>query len=222
MAEKIDYFFTLTSPWSYLGHADFLRIATEHGVEVSYKPIPLQRLFPETGGLPLAKRHPARQNYRMLELQRWREKRHLKLRLTPKFWPFDPALVDRLIIALVSSGAMVETFLPQAFMAVFADEQNLADEAVLSALLSEAGLDAETLMSLAKSESVAAEYEKNLQEALQIGIFGVPSYVLNGEIFWGQDRVEFLDEALKSHRAAYTSGHKEVTVGVTLEFPPIL
>jgi 2-hydroxychromene-2-carboxylate isomerase len=205
MPRRIDYYFSLASPWSYLGHAEFIRIASENGAGVNYKPVALGKVFPETGGLPLAKRHPARQAYRLVELQRWREKRKIGLKLAPKFWPFDQTLADQLIIALAASGAAVESFLPYAFAAVFDHERNLADETVLSALLGEAKLDAAALLARAKSEATKNEYTRFGEEAIAAGVFGAPSYVLDGEIFWGQDRLSLLEEALKSGRAPYLS-----------------
>ncbi len=87
MPSQVDYYFSLHSPWSYLGHSAFIATATKHAAHVVYRPVPLGRLFPETGGLPLAQRHRTRQDYRMLELQRWREKLQITLQLHPKFWP---------------------------------------------------------------------------------------------------------------------------------------
>ncbi len=205
MTRHIEYYFSLMSPWSYLGHADFVAVAEKHAAAILYRPVPLGRLFPETGGLPLAKRHPARQAYRLVELQRWRDKRHLKLQLHPKFWPFDPSLADRIVITLAAQGAVVEDFLPQAFAAVFAGEQNLADGAVLAALLGQAGFAAEAIIAAAKSEAAEAAYDANLAAAMAAGVFGAPSYVLDGEIFWGQDRVACLGEALASGRKPYTA-----------------
>jgi 2-hydroxychromene-2-carboxylate isomerase len=202
MPGQIDYYFSCSSPWAYLGHADFIAVARKHGFTVEYKPLPLGRLFPETGGLPLAQRHPARQNYRMIELQRWRDKKHIDLNLHPKFWPFDPSLADRTVIALTAKTA-VERFLPQAFAAVFAADANLADEAVIAQLLVGAGLDAAQILAAAKSPAVMAHYEANLAEAAARGVFGAPSYVLAGEIFWGQDRIGCLDEALAAGRTPY-------------------
>ena len=100
MAQTIPYYFSVISPWAYLGHAEFMQIAARHGLTVDYRPVDLGRLFAETGGLPLAKRHPARQRYRMLELQRWRARRDIPLVLRPKYWPFSAALADRLVVAV--------------------------------------------------------------------------------------------------------------------------
>jgi 2-hydroxychromene-2-carboxylate isomerase len=203
MSRHIDYYFSLVSPWSYLGHNEFIAVARKHELVVNYKPMPLPDLFPQSGGLPLAKRHPSRQNYRMLELQRWREKRQLPMQLHPKFWPFDPTLGDRVVIALTAWAQPVEYFLPRAFAAIFENDQDLGDENVLAALLTESGFVATAILQQAKSDAVAATHAANLKEALVSGVFGAPSYVLDGEIFWGQDRIGFLDAALTSGRKAF-------------------
>ena len=77
MPRTLDYYFSLLSPWAYIGHASLMDIVGRHGLTVNYKPVALVQVFADTGGLPLPKRHPARQRYRMFELQRWREKRGL-------------------------------------------------------------------------------------------------------------------------------------------------
>jgi len=100
----IDYWFTLSSPWAFLGHDAFMKLAKAHEVAISYKPMFIGEVFKATGGLPLAQRPPARQRYRMLELQRWRELRGIPLKLKPKHCPFDPALADRCVVAITERG----------------------------------------------------------------------------------------------------------------------
>src|SRR5215204_6907753 len=104
MPRTIDYYFSLSSPWAYIGHRLFMAIAERQRVAVNYKPVFLGRVFAQTGGLPLPQRHPARQRYRLVELQRWREKRGLSFNLQPKHWPFDVNLPDRFIIAILATG----------------------------------------------------------------------------------------------------------------------
>ena len=204
MAQTIPYYFSVISPWAYLGHAEFVALAKRREVAIDYRPVDLGRLFAETGGLPLAKRHPARQRYRMVELQRWRARRDIPLVLRPKYWPFNASLADRLIIAVAQSGADVETYLPFAFRAAWAEQQDAADREVLAAILDRNGLDAAGLLPAAESAPVIAQYEKNLEEAIAAGVFGSPTYVLEGENFWGQDRLDLLEEALASRRKPYT------------------
>jgi len=137
MREKIDYYFSLISPWAYLGHATFMELAATNGLDVTFKPIFLQSVFDETGGLVLAKRHPARQNYRWFELQRWRDKRALPLTLKPRYFPCDPRLADKTAIALITAGHDPDAFIRAAFSAVWAEDRNIADPAVVAEMLAE-------------------------------------------------------------------------------------
>jgi len=205
MPRTVDYYFSLLSPWAYIGHACFMDIAGRHGVRVNYKPVALAHVFAETGGLPLAKRHPARQRYRMFELQRWREKRGLAFHLHPKFWPFDGNLADRLVIAAAAAGHDPDRFLRAAFAAVWEGEQNLGEEHTLLALAQGAGLPAPALLEEAKAEATQRRYDANVRDAIAADAFGSPCYVLDGEVFWGQDRLELLDDALACGRKPYRS-----------------
>lgn len=204
MSRQIDYYFSHISPWAYIGHQLFLDIAKKHDATIRYKPVSLMELFPQTGGLPLGKRHPARQSYRWLELQRWRERRGLTFNLKPAHWPFDMSLADRLAIAADQAGHDVADLTTRILCAVFEQERNAADEAVLAALLSEAGLSA-SLLEAAKAPAAEKIYTDHFDEAVAAGVFGSPAYVLNGEVFWGQDRLDFVEDALRSGRAPYLS-----------------
>lgn len=204
MPRVIDYYFSLVSPWAYIGHAPFMEIVRRQGVEVNYKPVFLGRVFAETGGLPLAQRHPARQRYRMLELQRWREKRGLNFNLQPKHWPFDVNLADRFVIAVAAAGKDPDPFLRRAYAAVWEEERDLANPVVLTELAEQAGLDSTSLMDVATGSTTEAIYALNLENAVAGDVFGSPAYVLEGEVFWGQDRLDLLDDALTSGRAAYS------------------
>lgn len=205
MARQIDYYFSAASPWAYIGHAMFQELAQSHGCKVVYKPVFLGELFAETGGLPLAKRHPARQRYRLMELQRWREKRGLNFKLKPQNWPFDPKLADSVIVAANEAGLNPEPFMRAAFKAIWEEERNLGDPATVTDLANKAGLPGEKLVARAASTEIAAAYEQNRQDAIAVDVFGSPGYVLEGEVFWGQDRLELLADALKSGRKPYSS-----------------
>ncbi|WP_022722009.1 2-hydroxychromene-2-carboxylate isomerase [Rhodopseudomonas sp. B29] len=203
MSRSVDYYFSLQSPWAYIGHGPFRAVADRYGLTVVYKPVLLTGLFAETGGLPLAKRHPARQRYRLVELQRWRDKRGLDFKLWPKHWPFDARLADGMVLAIIEAGLDPEAYLQKAYPAVWERELDLADSAVLSALADEAGLPGAQLVARAASSEIAAAYEQNRHDAMTADVFGSPAYVLDGEVFWGQDRIELMDDALKSGRGPY-------------------
>ncbi len=201
----VPYFFTVQSPWSYIGHAAFLRVVAARGVTVDYRPVNLAEVFPATGGLPLAKRHPARQRYRRLELQRWKEKRGLPMNIRPAHWPLDPTLADAVVIAVAAGGGDVEAVLPRFYAGVFEREEDLADAGVIARLLREAGLDADAILETAGTAAIRDACSANVRLALDLGVVGAPSYVLRGEVFWGQDRLDLLDDALASGREPFSS-----------------
>jgi 2-hydroxychromene-2-carboxylate isomerase len=205
MSRQIDYYFSLPSPWAYIGHKLFREVAGRYDLKVNHKPVVLADLFSETGGLPLSRRHPVRQRYRMLELQRWRDKRGLKFHLQPANWPFDGRLADGLVIAAIEAGHDPDPFLRRGFSAIWEDQRNLADPATLIELADDSGLPGKQLLDRSASDEIGKLYEQNRQDALAADVFGSPAYVLDGEVFWGQDRIELLEDALKSGRAPYRS-----------------
>jgi 2-hydroxychromene-2-carboxylate isomerase len=203
MARRIDYYFSLISPWAYIGHAPFMDIAQRYGLEINYKPVFLGRVFAETGGLPLAQRHPARQRYRLVELQRWADRRGLSFNIRPKHWPFDVNLADRFVVAIQARHENPDPFLRRAFAAVWEEERNLADPLVIAELAEQVGLESASLLDMAQSSTTEVLYALNLENAVDGDVFGSPAYVLDGEVFWGQDRLDLLEDALRSGRPAY-------------------
>ena len=202
MGRRLTVYFSLLSPWAYIGHAEMLRLAAKHDLALDYRPVSLKEVFPESGGLPLPQRHPSRQAYRVVELQRWREKRGLDFHLWPRFWPFDPSLADRVVCALAAEQVDAGKFIAAAFAAIFEQNRDLADPEEIARALRESGCDACWLARGAAPEAEAL-YAGNRARALESGVFGSPSYVLDGEIFWGQDRLDLLDDALTSQRKAF-------------------
>ena len=203
MSRTIDYYFTLASPWAFLGHRPFLDLAAAQGVAIHYKPVDVGDVFPHTGGLPLPKRHPARQRYRILELQRWREARGVALKLHPKHWPFPAALANRTIVALVAGGADPGRYTQRAFEGIWVNDEDLGQDDKLVALLDACGHDGAKVLGAAKSDAIGKIYADTAAEAIDRNVIGSPCYVLDGEVFWGQDRLALLDSALKSGRKAY-------------------
>ena len=201
----VDYYYSHVSPWAYLGHAAFLEMARRNDVTVVFRPIALGAVFSETGGVPLAKRNPARQRYRLIELQRWHDKRHMPLNLQPAYFPFDPTLVDRCAIAIQEAGGNPGDFARRVFRAIFVLDKNCADEHVLEGILADAGQDGKAVLAAASSEAIGALYEKNIADAIAADVIGSPCYVLHGEPFWGQDRIEILEDAIRSGRHAYSA-----------------
>ncbi|MDP3356291.1 MAG: 2-hydroxychromene-2-carboxylate isomerase [Polaromonas sp.] len=193
----IDYYFTPQSPWTYLGHQRFVQIAHAAGATVRVLPVDFGKIFPISGGLPLGQRAPQRQAYRLVELQRFSEHLKMPLNRQPKFFPVGGDPAARLITATSQQlGSEAALKLAGAvFQAVWAQERNIADEQVLAEILKECALDG-ALAARASSPDVQQLYEAHTQKAIDAGVFGAPSYVIDGEIFWGQDRLDLLEKKL--------------------------
>ena len=198
MSKTVDYYFSPISPWTYLGHTRFADMAQRHGAGIKVKPVDFGKVFPVSGGVPVAKRAPQRQAYRMVELRRFRDHLKIPLNLQPKFFPALADLAAQFIVAAGRTGGSVPAMrLAGAILrACWAEERNIADAETLGAICGELGMDSAKLAAAAQSEAVGAEYEGNTQEAIAHNVFGAPSYVIDGEIFWGQDRLEFVERAL--------------------------
>lgn len=197
MSITIDYYFTPQSPWTYLGHARFAEMARQAGATVRVLPTDFGKVFAVSGGLPLGQRAPQRQAYRLVELKRFSESLQLPLHLKPAFFPVAGDAAARLIIAVdQQDGAAAAMRLCGAvFSAVWAEERNIADDAVLAQLLNEQGLSADRLAQ-SRSPEVQQRYEANTQQAIDAALFGAPTYVIDGEVFWGQDRLDFVAQKL--------------------------
>ncbi|MTH65413.1 2-hydroxychromene-2-carboxylate isomerase [Paracoccus shanxieyensis] len=195
----IDYYFGTQSPYSYLAGDRLEQIASKHGAQITYKPLDLLQLFDRTGGVRPANRHPSRMEYRGQELARWSQHLGMPMNLKPAFWPVNMAPSSYAIIAAAKAGGGDLAGLVQSFLrGVWAEETDIADDGVIRDKLSAAGFDPE----LANSGLFigAQVYERNLEEAVEAGVFGAPFYIVrdSGQRFWGQDRLEFLDRHLAS------------------------
>ena len=196
---SIDYFLAPQSPWTYLGHARFAAIAAAARATVLVRPVDLGgQVFPVSGGLPLAQRPPQRQAYRLVELSRTADHLGIPINLNPKFFPVAGDDAARLIVAVEQEDG------PQAAMkiagavltAVWAQDRDIADPRTLGELLVEAGLPAQRQQA-SRQPAAQARYDSNTQAAITAGVFGAPSYVVDGEIFWGQDRLDFLQRKIQ-------------------------
>jgi len=200
---SIDYYLTSVSPWTYLGHRAVQEVAAKHGATLVVKPVNLGEMFKVSGQVMLGERPAVRQRYRFIELQRFAEMRERKLNPKPKFFPTNPALADHTIIAIVESAGDPLAYVDSVFSAVWAEEQDISNEATLAGLLASAGFDAAAILAKASSPEVAAIRARNTADAVAVDATGVPAFVLNGEPFWGQDRIDMLDRALSSGRAPF-------------------
>jgi 2-hydroxychromene-2-carboxylate isomerase len=197
MEKVVEYYFFVNSPWTYLGHRRFGEIARSAGATIRVRPMDAARVFPVSGGLPLAKRPPQRQAYRLVELKRWRDHLGAVLNPQPRFFPVASDDAARLVIAAeeTSSDAAFE-LAGRVLAAVWAEERDIADQTKLLALANEAGLAGSVLLARSKTEAIQSRYDAYTQEAIARQVFGAPTYFYRDEPFWGQDRLDFLQRAL--------------------------
>lgn len=197
MDKTIEYFVVPASPYAYLGHDRFVAMARRHGAKIELKPMDLGgKVFPVSGGLPLPKRAPQRQAYRLVELNRWSRTLGVPLNTAPKYFPVaadDAALMVTAALRQAGTDAALKLVGAQ-LRAVWAEERNIADADTLRAIADACGLDGARLYT--ERESARADYDAFTQEAIDKGVFGAPWYIYRGEPFWGQDRLDLLDRAL--------------------------
>ena len=198
MAATVDYYMTPVSPFTYFGHERFRAICRDRGAEINLKVMDLGKVFPVSGGLALKDRAPQRRAYRMMELKRWRDFLGMPLTLEPKFFPVPAEAAATLILAVLEQRG-TETALDVAgdcLRAIWSEDRDISLRDTLRDIAGARGLDAQALLTQAASAGIAAVYVMQSQEAIARGIFGSPTYIYNDEIFWGQDRLDFLDRAL--------------------------
>jgi 2-hydroxychromene-2-carboxylate isomerase len=198
MAQHIDYYASLNSPWTHLGAARIEALAAKYGASMRIYPVDFRTIFPASGGLPLPKRAPQRQAYRMMELRRWRDFLCVPINLEPKFFPSSEALTASCVIAVreTQGDAPAIKLAHRVLKAVWQDELSPADPATLAKLITEIGLDPDAVMKLGAEPRWTERRTADTQAALDRGVFGAPSYVIGEEIFWGQDRLDFVDRKL--------------------------
>jgi len=192
----VDYYFSIVSPWTYMGDRRFQTLVQRFGAHVVYHPLSSPDLFPATGGALLKDRAQPRKDYRLVELARWRDHLDIPLNLHPKHFPVPEAVASKMILAAQEAGENAGPLLSAILRAVWAEERDASDPDTLVELANAVGLDGAKLLDASKDASFDKAFTDTTQTAIARGVFGYPTYVLNDELFWGQDRLDFLENAL--------------------------
>ena len=193
----IDYYMFPISPFTYLAGDGLEKVAEKHGATITYKPFNLMQVFAQTGGTPVPERHPSRQAYRLAEIERIAKMQNLPVNVQPAHFPTNPAPASYAIIAAQEAGGGDVGGLCRTLLSgVWAEEKDISDDAVVKAAVEANGFDA----GLADSGMLtgAQTFEKNTEDAIQAQAFGAPSYVVDGHVFWGGDRLNYLDAHLST------------------------
>lgn len=194
--KTIDCYISLNSPWTYLGSKRLIDIAAARKATVNVRPVNVAELFPKTGSLPLPKRSPERKAYRMMELTRWRDHLGIPIKLEPAFFPADEIRGVGLLFAAREIGADALRLSSEIGNAVWERDEDMSQDAVLDDACERAGCDVNELRGTAAEMDVTALYAASTREAIAAGVFGVPMYKIDDELFWGQDRLDFVERAL--------------------------
>jgi 2-hydroxychromene-2-carboxylate isomerase len=201
-ASVLDCFYSLSSPWAYLGGPQLQDIVRRHRARLVLRPYDFQQVAPLTGGVPLRTRPEARRSYHALELDRWSKYLGMPLNLVPRHYRQDgqPPEWNKqpgwMVIAAQLQGLDAFALSHALLRALWAEERDTADAATRIAIADENGYPGAALQAMERSDAVQAEYQRNTQDAVDLGVFGAPTLVLDGERFWGQDRLMFVDRAL--------------------------
>ena len=196
MTATVDYYFAVVSPWSYLGDARLREIADRYGATLKHKPVNTALIFSRTGGLQLKDRSDQRKAYRMQELSRWRDHLGVELTLEPRYFPTNDQVAARTVAAVRQSGEDPSELVHALMRACWVEDRDVAEASVVKSVLDTVGLESETLLARAESEECQNEVETNTEEAISRGVFGVPTYLIGDQLFWGQDRLDFVERAL--------------------------
>ena len=202
MSAHIDYYVSLNSPWTHLGGARLMEVAARSGATVRIYPINTADLFPATGGLPLPKRSPQRQAYRLQELARWRDVLGIPIKLEPKHFPANEATAAHCVLAVretVGDRPAID-LAHRVLKALWEEEADTGDRETLGRLIGEIGLDGPSVLARADDDQWAELRLRETKAAIERGVFGAPTYAVGEDIFWGQDRLDFLDRRLISDR----------------------
>ena len=194
----VDYYLTLASPYAYIGHVRFIELTKKLNTKVTIKPVNMGEILSKTGGRPVGKRSKARQAYRFQELVRWQKYLNIPLNLEPKFFPVNDIQAAKMVIVAELEGANGVGLAGAYLRAVWAEERNIADPDIVVGIANECGLDGKQLVNQSTAAKITNIFESNTQDALNIGVFGAPTYVIGEQLFWGQDRLGFLGDALKT------------------------
>jgi 2-hydroxychromene-2-carboxylate isomerase len=197
MPLTVDCYYSLSSPWAYFAGPRIIEIARRHHARIILKPYDFQEVAPKTGGIPILTRPEPRQAYHRVELARWSKHLGMPMNIRPRFYPpKDNKTPGHTVIAAQQLGLDALRLSHAILRAIWWEERNVALPETRKAIADENGMDGAELIAIERSDPIVAEYRRNTDEVAEIGVFGAPTYVFEGEMFWGQDRLDFLDRAL--------------------------
>lgn len=193
--KSVEFYFDLGSPYSYLAYYRLLQIAEQQEIQIVYKPILLGGVFKATGNRSPIE-IPVKGVYSILDMQRWSEYYHIPMHMNPHF-PMNTLTLMRILTGVqLLHLEKFEQVLKLLFDAMFGTPQNLNEPTVLAEVLKPSGFSVEDIMSMVQSDVVKQKLITETEQAIQRGIFGAPTFFVGDEMYWGQDRLHFVEQAL--------------------------
>jgi 2-hydroxychromene-2-carboxylate isomerase len=198
MTERITYYYAIASGFAYLGEPELRRIARQAGLEIDYRPVDIRKVFLESATIPPPEQSEIRLNNRRLELARWGKRRNMPVNPRPAFWPVDVKPASLAVLAAQEFGYDAGALSFALLRAVWAEERNIAEVDTIREIAEKTlpQNEAMSVIATASDPSTAETYDRLTAEATASGVFGSPTYIVRGELFFGQDRLDFVAEAL--------------------------
>jgi len=195
MSKTVEFLFDVGSPYTYLAYRHLPVIAQAHGARIVWTPVLLGGIFQATGNSSPAE-VPAKSRYSQVDLQRWARAYGVPFRMNPHFPINTLALMRGAVAAQMQGEDVLERYLGAIFPAMFEQPRNLGEPAEIGAALAGAGLDPVQFLQWIADPAVKEKLKQNTARAVERGVFGAPTFFVGDEMFWGQDRLEFVAQAL--------------------------
>ena len=196
MTKTVEFYFDLGSPTTYLAHTQLAKICADTQSELIYIPMLLGGVFKATGNASPAM-IPAKGRYMFQDLDRFAKRYGVQLRFNPHF-PINTLILMRAVTGMqMRQPQRFAEFVDCLFRALWVEGRNLNDPQTIAAVLTENGFDPQEIIALTNDESVKAALKENTEAAIKRGVFGAPSMFIGDQLFFGQDRLDFLEEALR-------------------------
>ena len=195
---QVDYYYSLMSPWAYFGAPRLYKLQDKYGLKINHYPLDILKLFTLSGGIPLAKRADQRKLYRMMELKRWQKKLNLPINFMPKYFPPSDVSKASCIILSIKDPKIQNDLSFSLLQYVWVKEEDIGDQNTLIQVCKNLNLNSGDIFEQALASNKL--YHSLAVEASNRNVFGSPSYVLNEEVFWGQDRLDLLEEAVVKNK----------------------
>jgi 2-hydroxychromene-2-carboxylate isomerase len=210
MSDVIDYYFWINSDWAYFGNPRLKAMAERYKLKINYYPVDLASVYARTGGIKLQLRSDERKNYRLLEMERFRDLLGMPINLQPKYMAANGQLPSYVLIAAQQRGLDVHGLVHAIMIACWVEDRDIEDEATLIAIADKLGLDGKGLMQQARQPAAERTYFDYTNTAIARGMFGAPFYFFRDEAFWGQDRLEYLERNIAKALGANTDSQMRV------------